>query len=164
MNYRKAQAALEFLTTYAWVFLVIIVMIAAVAYLGVLRPGQLLPERCDFGHNFECTGYEITYGTTGTNGQVKFQIRNDLDHDVYVDSVTLSTESAESYVCIITDDGTKWNSTGFKSFTSSATCNSENAQFSEGTKGKVLVKLTYYNVGASAFTHVAEGEIYATVR
>ena len=33
--HKKSQAALEFLTTYAWAFLVIIIMIGALAYFGV---------------------------------------------------------------------------------------------------------------------------------
>jgi len=50
----KSQAALEFLTTYAWAFLVIIITIAALAYFGVLSPSKLLPERCNFGPEFQC--------------------------------------------------------------------------------------------------------------
>ena len=46
---RKSQAALEFLTTYAWAFLIIIIMIGALAYFGVLSPSKLLPDRRNFG-------------------------------------------------------------------------------------------------------------------
>ena len=37
---RKAQAALEFLTTYGWAFIVILIMIGALAYFGVLNPSR----------------------------------------------------------------------------------------------------------------------------
>lgn len=50
----KSQAALEFLTTYAWAFLVIIIMIGALAYFGVLSPSKLLPDRCNFGNEIGC--------------------------------------------------------------------------------------------------------------
>lgn len=36
----KGQAALEFLTTYGWAFLVILVMIGALTYFGVLAPAK----------------------------------------------------------------------------------------------------------------------------
>ncbi|MEK6868878.1 MAG: hypothetical protein AABX74_01500, partial [Nanoarchaeota archaeon] len=52
--HNKAQAALEFLTTYAWAFLVIIIMIGALAYFGVLSPSKLLPDRCNFGPEVGC--------------------------------------------------------------------------------------------------------------
>src|SRR3989338_8339003 len=51
---RKSQAALEFLTTYAWAFLVIIIMVGALAYFGVLSPSKLLPDRCNFGSEVGC--------------------------------------------------------------------------------------------------------------
>ncbi|MFC2016699.1 hypothetical protein ACFLUF_03190 [Chloroflexota bacterium] len=45
----KAQAALEFLTTYGWALVVILVMIGALAHFGILSPSKFLPERCNFG-------------------------------------------------------------------------------------------------------------------
>ena len=166
MENKKAQAALEFLTTYGWAFLVILIMIAALAYFGILSPGKMMPERCDFGSNFECTGYEIDYGgAAGTTGQFKFQLMNKVGMDIIVDSVSgIITESAATYDCTITDDGLKWADRGFKGFTSTADCNSDDVQFSKGKKGKIKLKLTYYKIGASAFKHEVEAEIYANVR
>ncbi len=69
---RKAQAALEFLTTYGWAFLVILIMIGALAYFGVLNPKGLLPGRCTFGPEVDCVEYTID-STTVT---VKFRFRN----------------------------------------------------------------------------------------
>jgi len=37
---KKGQAALEFLTTYGWAFLVILIMIGALSYFGVLNPSM----------------------------------------------------------------------------------------------------------------------------
>ena len=45
---QKSQAALEFLTTYGWAFLIIILMIGTLSYFGVINP-KLLPERCTLG-------------------------------------------------------------------------------------------------------------------
>jgi len=55
MKNKKAQAALEFLTTYGWAFLVIIVMIGALAYFGVLSPEKFVSERCNLGVEFQCS-------------------------------------------------------------------------------------------------------------
>jgi hypothetical protein len=51
---RKAQGALEFLMTYGWAFLVILIMIGALAYFGVLNPNRFLPDRCTFGSQIIC--------------------------------------------------------------------------------------------------------------
>ncbi|MDP6648176.1 MAG: hypothetical protein QGH34_02180 [Candidatus Woesearchaeota archaeon] len=53
-NLKRGQAALEFLTTYGWAFLVILIMMSALAYFGVLNPTKLLPERCNFGAEISC--------------------------------------------------------------------------------------------------------------
>ncbi len=60
---RRAQAALEFLTTYGWAFLVILVMIGALAYFGILSPGRFLPERCNVGPEFSCDEYQVSAAT-----------------------------------------------------------------------------------------------------
>jgi hypothetical protein len=62
---RRAQAALEFLTTYGWALLVILVMIGALVYFGLLNPSKALPSRCDVPPGFECKDFQIT--TTGFN-------------------------------------------------------------------------------------------------
>ena len=71
---KKAQAALEFLTTYGWAFLVILIMIGALAYFGVLNPKGLLPGRCTFGPEVDCLEYDIDSGT----GVVRFRFRNNV--------------------------------------------------------------------------------------
>lgn len=64
MKNRKAQAALEFLMTYGWAFLVILVMIGALAYFGVLSPKNLMPEKCTTTTGFSCDEFQATAGTS----------------------------------------------------------------------------------------------------
>ena len=45
---KRAQAAMEFLMTYGWAVLVVLLAIGALAYFGVLSPQKLLPERTVF--------------------------------------------------------------------------------------------------------------------
>ena len=53
----KAQAAVEFLSTYGWVIVMIVVAIAALSYLGVLTP--ITPERCTFEIGVSCNDFVI---------------------------------------------------------------------------------------------------------
>lgn len=62
--YKKGQAALEFLTTYGWAFLVILVMIGALAYFGVLNPENFVSDSCSLGGaHFRCDEASLTTGT-----------------------------------------------------------------------------------------------------
>jgi uncharacterized protein (UPF0333 family) len=51
---KKAQAAMEFLMTYGWAILVVLVAIGALAYFGVLSPDKFLPERCTGPAGLDC--------------------------------------------------------------------------------------------------------------
>jgi len=165
---KKGQAALEFLTTYGWAFLIIILVIGALSYFGVLRPSKLLPEKCMFGNDFDCVA-AVVDGGDGTNGQIRFRLQNKVGLPIYVVSVNASTDllDSSSFNCSFTATKgltDRWPDKGFKDFNTTSDCPMDNAQLSQGNKGKVLIKLTYYKAGASNFKHQVDGEIYATVK
>ncbi|MBI5392973.1 hypothetical protein HZA96_03825 [Candidatus Woesearchaeota archaeon] len=64
---KKAQGALEFLMTYGWAFLVILIMIGALAYFGVLNPTKFLPDRCNFGTELSCKKGEFVINAADAN-------------------------------------------------------------------------------------------------
>ena len=57
--FRKAQAAMEFLMTYGWALLAVLVVIGALAYLGILDVETILPERCTFPVPLNCQDHVI---------------------------------------------------------------------------------------------------------
>jgi uncharacterized protein (UPF0333 family) len=75
---RKAQAAMEFLMTYGWAILVVLVAIGALAYFGVLSPSKFVPDTCQFGPGISCDDFKVT--TTGAT----FIIRNGMGQDITV--------------------------------------------------------------------------------
>jgi len=60
---KKGQAAMEFLMTYGWALLVVLVAIGALAFFGVLNPGQFLPDTCTMPPGIACIESQAT--TTG---------------------------------------------------------------------------------------------------
>src|SRR3989338_6862255 len=78
----KAQAALEFLTTYGWAFLVILIMIGTLAYFGILSPSKLLPNRCNMGTEFQCLDYRIT--ESGSSSQVQLRLKNNVGEPITI--------------------------------------------------------------------------------
>ncbi len=67
---KKAQAAMEFLLSYGWAILAIVVVIAALLYFGVVNPGQYLGKRCHFPQGLSCRDTEIV------NSDVQLSIKN----------------------------------------------------------------------------------------
>ena len=68
MMKKRAQAALEFLMTYGWAFLVILVMIGALAYFGVLSPKNMVPDKCTATAGFSCSEFGLS--KTAANNQL----------------------------------------------------------------------------------------------
>ncbi|MBI5391980.1 hypothetical protein HZB00_03170, partial [Candidatus Woesearchaeota archaeon] len=57
---KKGQAAMEFLMTYGWAILVVLVAIGALAYFGVLSPSRFLPRSCTIGPGFSCDDAKVS--------------------------------------------------------------------------------------------------------
>jgi hypothetical protein len=53
--HKKGQVALEFLTTYGWAFLIILILVTAFAYFGALNPGSQIPSNCQGIVGMSCT-------------------------------------------------------------------------------------------------------------
>ena len=83
----KAQAAMEFLMTYGWAILVVLIVIGALAYFGVLSPSTLLPEKCTFPVSLTCTDHTVT-----TNSMT-FILLNGAGRDMRVWAVSATSDS-----------------------------------------------------------------------
>ena len=153
----KSQAALEFLTTYGWAFLVILIMIGTLAYFGILSPGKLLPNRCNFGSEFQCLDYQIS----GTAGTFKIRLKNAIGEPIDVSSMTLSTESSTAYTCTAPANPAGWKAGEIKDLTWTS-CSG--GGLVSGEKGKVLMTIRYNTVSSgSAYAKDVKGEVLSTV-
>ncbi|MBW2965599.1 hypothetical protein KY342_00680 [Candidatus Woesearchaeota archaeon] len=79
---KKAQAAMEFLMTYGWAILVVLAAIGALAYFGVLKPTQFLPEKCVLAPGVACMDFKVS-----SNG-INILISNSLGRDIEVTRIT----------------------------------------------------------------------------
>ena len=156
--FKKSQAALEFLTTYAWAFLVILIMIGALAYFGILNPSGLLPDRCNFGPEIGCEDFEITVAT------LDLLLKNNAGEAIVVDSFTLSSESSTAYDCTSKPSTPfTWNTAEILDIPFTG-CNGAAIGFVAGTKGKVSIDIDYHFAKSSAtYSHQVSGEVFTTV-
>jgi uncharacterized protein (UPF0333 family) len=83
MMFKKSQAALEFLMTYGWAILVVLVAIGALAYFGVLSPEKFLPSKCTLPAGVACVDFKIEAAG------VTVVLRNGLGADLT--AVTIAT-------------------------------------------------------------------------
>lgn len=86
---KKGQAAMEFLMTYGWAILVVLIAIGALAYFGVLSPERFLPEKCVISSGSGLFCDEFTSDATADT--VTIRIKNILTESAWVDSVAIDS-------------------------------------------------------------------------
>lgn len=85
---KKGQQALEYLITYGWAFIVILVMISAFAYFGLFNPTKYLPSRCDFGSQLICVDYQLQAETLPDPGFVRLRFQNAFAENIRIYEVS----------------------------------------------------------------------------
>jgi hypothetical protein len=87
-KHRKGQAAIEFLTTYGWAIIGVLVVIGALSYFGLLDTKRFVSERCDIGSQLQCSEIYVN-----DQGNCEIALRNNYPVDIqveqiYVDQIT----------------------------------------------------------------------------
>ena len=93
MRTKKSQAAIEFLVTYGWAILGVIIAIAALSYFGVFNTTNYTKDMCDFGSQFNCEDYIIHQ-----DGWVALKLRNNFGTAITVTGVDISIDDYK-YSC-----------------------------------------------------------------
>lgn len=156
---KKSQAALEFLTTYGWAVLLIMVTIAAFVYFNVTNPKESLPERCNFGPEFQCMDFQIS----GTQDKLILSLKSVVPNPIIITGAEVQSDSNIPYSCTPQALPMDFARGAPVTFTFSG-CNSQAAGLTAGKKAKIRIKLTYYDArSGSSFPHAVMGEIYGTV-
>ncbi len=103
---KRAQASIEFLATYGWALLVVIVSVSALAYFGVFNFDIYKSDYCNFGSNVDCSkdymvGYLDNYGSGIPT--LLIQLKNKFGADVNITSARVTTD--ESLLDCVQDGG-----------------------------------------------------------
>jgi hypothetical protein len=101
---RKAQAAMEYLMTYGWAVLIMLVVIGVLFYLGIFNPHTI--ATCSFASSgFTCYAYKITSNTSGLGGLI-LNLGQGIGDDIKVFGFNCTTS-------------TTWNEVDFDGVTAS---------------------------------------------
>ena len=157
---KKAQAALEFLTTYGWAFLVILVMIGALSYFGVLDPSRYAPDSCRLSGVLECKG-AFAVANTGTESSLQIQIVNNANKGITVTNATISEKKDNiNYYAKSVGNGTI--SSNDKE---DVTLTFDNALTSEIINEKKVFNLDIlYTLQGSSIESIVQGTVTTTVQ
>ena len=144
--HNKSQAALEFIMTYGWAILVVLVAIGALSYFGVLSPDTFLPSRCTMPAGLTCIDYVAVDQFGSGNGYITISIRNSLGYDI-------SNVVFKANRCIDTDSVSLIKNGQDSVQLSATTC-----AITSGSKYSGEINLTYSNAD-TGITHTARGSM-----
>jgi len=106
----KSQAALEFLITYSWALLAMLIVVSALYYFGVFDFAKYLPESCLFTSQLECIDFIIK------DDQIKFRLINNLGERINIQSLSITNDAAPALACTAPAVGFSWGPTDEKDF------------------------------------------------
>ena len=147
MMNKKSQAALEFIMTYGWAILVVLVAIGALAYFGVLNPDRFLPSKCTLQSGIACLDHKATATTLTVVAQ------NSLGFDITVTDVKASQCTAQTGLSVTVPNGAQYPVT----LCCGAAC-SPTSLGNVGTKYNGVFNITY-TVIDTGLSHVNQGAI-----
>lgn len=161
---KRGQAALEFLMTYGWAILVVLLVVGVLGYFGVFNPTILLPERCILGEGFRCKDLVFNAYT----GNVLLNLENGLGKDRIISEVKITGDETSKLYCKIDES----------IFPLSTPHGSDTGLLIEGGKKKSLaipcqnmayndrkqrsrITIVYKEPGSQKYEHEIQGEIIA---
>lgn len=165
MNIRS-QAALEFLTTYGWAFLVILIMMSALAYFGVLNPSKLLPDRCNFGAEVNCNKNTMIVSNVADN-TLTMRLANNFGVGVVVTAARVTTDVTTAGICTaqinnLPISAFSWGSDSTITF--NADCDG-GASLVDKEKIKLGIEIDYYPASAGDdYAKIIFGEAFTTIQ
>ena len=145
---RKSQAAMEFLMTYGWAILVVLVAIGALAYFGVLSPDRFLPAKCQLPAGIACTDFKVTPTT------VDIVIRNGMGFDA--SSVTVAVSGCTSPAAATLANGKQLK------FTTIDCLKADGTAITSGSKFSADVNVSYTN-SDTGLDHKVQGSLTGRV-
>ncbi|MDD5086340.1 MAG: hypothetical protein PHV16_01180 [Candidatus Nanoarchaeia archaeon] len=155
---KRAQAAMEFLMTYGWAILVVLVVIGALAYFGVLNPQNLMPEKCTFPMGLYCEDYILREGAAAS-----FRLQNGMGNSINITKISINSQSYTQLDCENLEVNTVIHNGESEIIT--VPCTSLEAS---NSKVRAEIDLTYCDAGLSAldcatFSHTMRGELLTRI-
>ncbi|MFH1506348.1 MAG: hypothetical protein ABIE94_05175 [archaeon] len=152
---KKGQAATEYLLTYGWAFMAILVTVGALAYFGVVNPTQFVPDRCNFGSQMDCVDFMID-DSTG----VHMMIVNNYGKDIRI--MDINSVNDPGLNCELEANALPQPiPLGEKK---EIICTTSSISLDKGGKRQIPMTITFRRDEAGSVEHNVTGEVYSIVQ
>lgn len=80
----RGQAAIEYLMTYGWAILALVIIVSVLLFSGILSPNYLISEECNLGSNLPC---EFAVFNKGDQTSIRMRIHNGFAYGIRINKV-----------------------------------------------------------------------------
>jgi hypothetical protein len=147
---------MEFLMTYGWAILVVLIAIGALAYFGVLNPSRFLPESCTIGPGVGCDDYKVTFASSDAS-TIQLLLRNGIGESLTAVGVAITG-------CTVDADASgddAWTDGDILGGATGITLTACPAAAVPSSGGRVKVDITITYTGSSGLVHTKTGTLTA---
>ena len=148
---KKSQAALEFLSTYAWAFVVIAITIGALYYSGIFDFTNFLPSKCIFPIQFKCLDFSLQ------PTRVRVRLVNNLGEDIRINTISITNDATPPVSCTAPATPFVWPASDDQDL---LFINCANGGYVSGERAELKLEMTYYAIKTSSQpSHTINGKI-----
>lgn len=154
MKFKKSQAALEFLVTYGWALLAVLVTVGVLIYFGIFNTSRYVDDKCNFGKQIVCEDYLLQ-----SNGNLSLRLRNNFGVSINITRMTIRSnynDAGQQYM-LSSDDIIQYSSINF-------TRNIGAPSLSKNEKIQMTVIVEFHRAGGNNPLHNQTGDLLLTVQ
>ena len=148
---KKSQAAVEFLSTYGWAVLVLLVGIAIFSTFLLRNPADAIPDSCVFNSGFECVDFQLS-----SEGLLSVNVRNIAGDAITINRFSCTDSSASEAATELIDLPLDSDTTTILD------CPTGIDYFQVGEKANIEFQIVY-TIEGNSFPNSAKSNIIATI-
>lgn len=172
---KKGQAAMEFLTTYGWMLIVVMVVVGGMWQFGVFTPSTWVKSSCQLDNKLSCDSFSFTYDQAQTNYTFQIELVNLGYESMQIQKIKLSELEGEGYcladVTVLNGESNVLASQGLDqqkdfqvSFNASDCDGFSKANFNSALEKKRRFDISiYYTTGDSTLPEVSSGKLITEI-
>lgn len=143
----RGQAAMEFLMTYGWAILIMLIVIAVLFYLGLFSPQTNVPKACTLPAGLTCYDYFLT-----TEGNIYLDIGQAMGRDINVTGFGCGETASDLAAEVKIENGRHARIAGNSDGTSDVVCCND---VSEPCKKSIVLEYRMNNVDRTAKGYIS---------
>ena len=90
----KGQSAVEYIMTYGWAILALVIVTGALLASGVISPNYLISEECNLGSNFPC---KAAVYNEGMETKISIDVYNGFPYEIEIKEMNIGLRDENLY-------------------------------------------------------------------